>query len=225
MMIHGTGDGPVQDLRGRFAKAANLLGQRSATDRYWSLISLWQEPGLAIPELSENPYLREELEIAARNLPSTLAFMRWDLRRYLPGDNLTKVDRMSMSVSLEIRAPLLDHRVLEQSLPVLQQFGVLGRDGSTKWPLRALMDRYIPPALTRRPKMGFSVPVRDWLRADLRAWAAELLSPDALASSGVFAPRVIENIWHEHCASQRDHARLLWPVLMFQQWWRDQERM
>ena len=216
---HGGGDGPVQDLRGRFAKAATLLGQRDATERYWSLVSLWQQPERALPGLVPRGVLREELVAALHGQPPEMAFMQWDLRRYLPGDNLTKVDRTSMAVSLEIRAPLLDHRVLEQALPVLRTLGVRGADGATKWPLRALMDRYIPPALTRRPKMGFSVPVRDWLRGELKGWASELLAADALAASGVFAGDAIGTCWREHGEGRRDHSRMLWPVLMFQQWW------
>ncbi len=218
-MLGGGGDGPVQDLRGRFAKAATLLGQRDALERYWSLVSLWQEPERALPGLEPLAPLRDELAAALQAQPPALAFMQWDLRRYLPGDNLTKVDRTSMAVSLEIRAPLLDHRVLEQALPVLHALGVRGADGATKWPLRMLMDRYIPPALTRRPKMGFSVPVRDWLRGELKGWAGELLGRDALAATGVFAGDAITTCWREHGEGRRDHSRMLWPVLMFQQWW------
>ncbi len=216
----GGGDGPVQDLRGRFTKAATLLQQSNAVDRYWSLISLWQQPEAVVRGLTEGrTALRDELADALRSQRPELAFMQWDLRRYLPGDNLTKVDRTSMAVSLEIRAPLLDHRIVDQALPVLRALGVRGRDGATKWPLRALMDRYIPTALTRRPKMGFSVPVRDWLRGDLRGWAEQLLGGDALMASGVFAPSPIAQIWREHLRGERDHARALWPVLMFQQWY------
>jgi asparagine synthase (glutamine-hydrolysing) len=139
-----------------------------------------------------------------------------DAVTYLPDDILVKMDRASMAVSLEARAPLLSREVVEfaWSLPVGFKIGF----GENKRVLRRLAARYIPTELLDRPKQGFEPPLADWLRGPLRDWADALLQPDALAADGLIRPEPVLSAWREHCSGRRDRNGDLWHVLMFQAW-------
>ena len=149
-----------------------------------------------------------------------LAMLHYDYTGYLPDDILVKVDRASMAVGLEARAPLLDHRVLELawSLPSAYLFD----GGQGKLVLRDLLGRYIPRALIDRPKRGFSVPIKEWLVGPLRDWAEDLISEKTLAEQGIFDVKSIRDAWHQHLYGWANHSELIWSVLMFQAWWRAQ---
>jgi asparagine synthase (glutamine-hydrolysing) len=139
-----------------------------------------------------------------------------DMVTYLPDDILAKVDRCSMAVALEAREPLLDHRLVEfvWSLPP----GVRRGDGKPKALLRALLARYLPPALIDRPKHGFSVPLADWLRGPLRDWGEDLMSPARLSAGGLFETTRTRAIWERHLSGAADNATGLWNILMVQAW-------
>ena len=139
--------------------------------------------------------------------------MASDLVDYLPGDILTKVDRASMAVALEARVPLLDHRVVELAwrLPLAKK--IRGRTG--KLPLRALLRRFVPPVLFERPKMGFGIPLGEWLRGPLRPWVDQTLARPAEAL-GLDLARV-RATWAQHQARGGLEHRL-WPVLMLSAW-------
>ncbi|MDH3235215.1 MAG: asparagine synthase (glutamine-hydrolyzing), partial [Alphaproteobacteria bacterium] len=148
-----------------------------------------------------------------------------DALAYLPDDLLVKVDRASMSASLEVRAPLLDHRVVEfaWSLPNAMKL----RDGVTKRVLRRVLSRYVPDHLTDRPKAGFDPPLADWLRGDLRDWAEALIDPVRLKREGWIAPGPVTQRWREHVSGGRNWRQDLWNVLTFQawlDWWQDQSQ-
>jgi asparagine synthase (glutamine-hydrolysing) len=121
-----------------------------------------------------------------------------------------------MSVSLESRAPFLDHNIVEFSWALPER--VLIRHGKGKWILRQLLDRYVPRTLVERPKSGFAVPVARWLRTDLRGWAEHLLDERTIRKQGYLDPGPIRSMWQQHCSGQFDRHTYLWNVLMFQAW-------
>ena len=141
----------------------------------------------------------------------------FDFLTLLVDSILTKVDRASMAHSLEVRVPLLDHRVVEYAWR-LQPKLKYGRRSENKRLLRHLLYRYVPRALVDRPKQGFSSPIAIWLRGPLRAWADELLDERRLNEDGFFDSCRVRACWREHLQGFADHWRLLWGILMFEQW-------
>lgn len=187
---------------------ANSIGEM-----YLRLMSQWQ--------LEEGVVLGVDRKSFPENAWSNTgdligAMSRWDVAQYLPDDLLVKVDRASMSASLESRAPLLDHRLVELAFALPQR--MLVRDGTGKWILRRILDRYVPRELIDRPKAGFSIPLGDWLRGPLRDWAECHLDESKLASEGFFDARKISIMWNQHLSGSYDRSPYLWNVLMFQAW-------
>lgn len=142
--------------------------------------------------------------------------MLLDTGVYLPDDLLVKVDRSSMAVSLEVRAPFLDPTLFGFAWRLGQEDRV--RNGRGKWVLRRLLDRYVPSELVDRPKMGFGVPVDEWLRGPLCGWADDLLSPAALGMQGYLDPVGVADLWTRHREGRENLIFQLWPLLMFQAW-------
>lgn len=155
---------------------------------------------------------------ASREQPDTMLerMMLIDSLGYLPDDVLAKVDRTAMWSSLETRVPLLDHLVVEFAWSLPPDIKV--RAGETKWPLRQFLGEFVPRALTDRPKMGFGVPLDDWLRGPLRPWAEELLDERRLIEQGFLDPGVILGAWRDHLSGRANLRDPLWSVLMFQAW-------
>ena len=145
--------------------------------------------------------------------------MLWfDLMTYLTDDILVKVDRMSMACSLEVRSPLLDHEVIEfmAGVSVRHKYDLR----STKRLLRRVAERYVPAEILQRPKHGFSVPLASWLQTDLKAWMQDLLSPQAVASRGLFEPAEVTGMVDRHLRGERDLSQQLWALLMLEAWFR-----
>jgi asparagine synthase (glutamine-hydrolysing) len=164
------------------------------------------EPPTALTDLARWPDLKDFVHV----------IMALDTVTYLPDDILTKVDRASMAVSLEARAPLLDHRVVEFAWRMPLSMKVKGKQG--KWILRRVLDRYLPRELVDRPKHGFGVPVADWLRGPLREWAEALLDERRLRNEGFLHPQPIRAKWVEHLSGRRNYGYNIWDILMFQAW-------
>ena len=209
--------------RGRYAalgdklhKGAGVLASTTVDQLYVGMVSHLRNPAEWVIGGQEPPThltgLRPELD----GLSAVERMMALDAISYLPDDILVKVDRAGMGVSLESRVPFLDHRLVEfaWSLPLTYKL----REGQTKWVLRQVLYRHVPRELIDRPKMGFGVPLDDWLRGPLREWAEELLGEARLAKEGYFHPAPVRQIWAEHLSGRRNWMAQLWNVLMFQVW-------
>ncbi len=203
------------------ALSTSLRETRNAYDLYRNLISYWPMPG----ELVRGGAI-EPLSVIDEAIPGSFAgdsvgtaMMVRDMRGYLPDDILCKLDRAAMAVSLETRAPFLDAEII--GLAARFSPSLRFRDGKGKWVLREVLAKYVPTALTDRPKMGFSVPVGEWLRGPLRDWADDLLSPGSLEESGLLEPLPVIRAWDEHRSGRFDWSNRLWAILMLQAWHRE----
>ncbi len=200
----------------RLRTLAEFLLPGSAGEFYVHFNTHWRDPARILLH-------GEATEIPPPGLPSAWehcggleAMMAWDAQVYLPDDLLVKVDRASMAMGLEARVPLLDHRVVEFAWMLPISFKV--RDGQSKWILRRVLERYLPPPWLDRPKMGFAVPLAAWLRGPLRGWAEELLDARRLRREGFFRPEPLREKWEEHLSGRFNWQYLLWDVLVFQAW-------
>lgn len=201
----------------RIHRAARMLSCASLGETYDRLMMQWQpEEQVVLDAPASVPQPWPQVGTAIEQM------RRRDLATYLPDDLMVKVDRAAMSISLETRAPLLDHRVVEFAFALPER--ALLRNGQGKWVLRQVLDRYVPRSLFERPKAGFSVPLDAWLRGPLRDWASTLLSPSRLRLQGLLDAARVERTWNQHLAGTADHSTLLWTVLMFQAWIDHQQR-
>jgi asparagine synthase (glutamine-hydrolysing) len=139
-----------------------------------------------------------------------------DTITYLPGDILTKVDRASMRVGLEVRTPYLDPDVyaFAWSLPLSAKI----HKGNNKYLLRKLLSRFIPQEFLNQPKVGFGAPIGLWLRGVLKDWAENLIDDNRLRRQGYLRPDIVKSYWQEHQSGKKDWSFLLWNILMFQAW-------
>jgi asparagine synthase (glutamine-hydrolysing) len=200
----------------RLHKLADVLASPSLDALYRDLVSNWNRPE-ALVRGGHEP--KSAMTDAAAIPPGVdlwrrLAYL--DVMAYLPDDILVKVDRAAMGVSLETRVPLLDHRVAEFAWRLPHRMRV--RDGQGKWLLRQLLYQHVPRELVDRPKMGFGVPVDQWLRGPLREWAEHLLDERRLADQGYLDVAMVRQKWREHLEGTRNWQYPLWSALMFQAW-------
>ena len=196
-------------------KFAATLACNGETELYRRLITHW-EPSEVVLDAQEAKGALWDATVDTE-FPGLLERMQFlDLVTYLPDDILTKVDRASMAVALEARVPLIDHRVVEFAWRLPRAAKIRG--GVSKWLLRQVLYRHVPKALVERPKMGFAVPLGDWLRGPLRGWAEELLAEPRLRQAGFFDAARVRQVWSDHLSGRRNHQYMLWNVLMFEAW-------
>ena len=204
----------------RMASLATAMAAPSIDDLYGARVSRWTRPASVVLNVPDRPAWPPSLAALAPSLHddpiARLAFI--DAMTYLPDDVLTKVDRATMAVSLESRIPMLDHRIVEfaWTLPTAMKW----RPGAAKRVLNGVLHKHVPGHLIDRPKMGFGVPIDEWLRGPLREWAEDALSQDRLAADGFFDPQTVRSLWDAHQRGTADWQHRLWPILVFQEWLR-----
>lgn len=197
-------------------KLAEVLGASSQEAMYLALTFLWKDAASLVLGGGESPAVWNDFSRSLDRASFVQRMMYADTAAYLPDDILVKMDRASMSVNLEARVPLLDHRLIEFAWRIPQSMKI--RQGQGKWLLRQVLDKYVPKSLIDRPKMGFAVPIGDWLRGPLRPWAEELLDERRFRADGFFDPAPIRRKWTEHLAGARNWQYNIWNILMFQAW-------
>lgn len=200
----------------RLYKLADALACGNGSAIYRQLISHWREPERLVMGVSDSiPDVAQG--VADGSLEELIeSLMTVDTANYLPDDILVKVDRASMAVSLEARAPLLDHRLFELTRSFPLEYMLRGATG--KLPLREVLRDFVPTKLIDRPKTGFGVPLGSWLRGPLREWADDLLSPSRLRREGLLDTQQIQTLWEKHVRGEESGHYLLWDVLMLESW-------
>ena len=197
-------------------KVSRILGASRPEDIYFDLIAQTKDQNRLVPgsQSARNTLTDSSHWPALREIEHRIMYL--DSTTYLPDDILTKLDRAAMGVSLEGRVPFLDHRIVEFAwkLPLSMKI----RNGQGKYALRQVLSRYVPETLTERPKMGFGVPIDRWLREPLKDWSESLIQSDRLKSEGYFHPKRVQHLWKQHLSGRKNHAAVLWSILMFQSW-------
>ena len=201
---------PVQKL----AKLGRVLRSHDVETLYWQLLAPWTEPNLLSRPLHASPFPEGPGSTGTRTIEED--FMLRDLVGYLPDDILTKIDRAAMASSLESRAPLLDHRVVEFALRLPLEFKF--RNGVGKWLLRQVLYRHIPQHLVDRPKMGFGVPIGSWLRGPLKPWALDLIASSDNDAAQMLDRHALARLFNKHASGVGDWHQPLWAALMFLTW-------
>lgn len=208
--------GRIKLLGDRLHKGAGVLDSADVGELYLRLVSSETDPESWVVGGHDAATFVRGNRPSLGALDPVSQMMALDTISYLPDDILVKVDRASMATSLESRVPFLDHEIVEFAWQLPLDYKV--RNGRSKWPLRQLLERHVPAALIDRPKMGFGVPVGEWLRGPMRDWAEGLLDEARLRREGYWEPRRVREAWEQHLSGQRNFTAKLWPVLMFQAW-------
>lgn len=207
----------VANIHDKWQKLLPHLGESRISELYRATISFWSREELTRltgGSVVEGRY--EEIFNQTEDWPLMARLMLVDLKTYLPDVMLTKVDRASMAVSLEVRVPLLDHRVVEYTskLPDSLKF----KNGTGKYLLKKLLARYLPAHLFERRKMGFTVPLYRWFNNELKDLLLDNLSSERLKKEGLFDPTLVEKKLKEHLSGQFNHQLCLWTLLMWEMW-------
>ncbi len=209
-------------LGDKLKKGAGVVASKDLISLYKGLVSNWQDPSMVVIGDGEHSKIFSSDIKMLSNMSDIEKMMAIDVVSYLPDDILVKVDRAAMGVSLETRVPFLDHNIIEfaSKIPLSMKLN----KGVGKAVLRDILYRYVPRKLIERPKMGFGIPIAEWLKGPLKEWAEELLDESRLTSEGFFYPGIVRKMWSEHISGARNWQSQLWAVLMFQAWLEDNSK-
>lgn len=212
--------GRANDSPGPLPRAIWHLGRMlrltkdDPADAFQHFLVHWIDPALIAPGAKVDDTAWKQSAGVSNSYIERL--MYFDAITFMTDCVLAKVDRASMSVGLEVRVPLLDHRIAELAwrLPQSCKF----RDGVSKWALREVLYRHVPRALVDRPKQGFGAPVGRWLRGPLRDWAEAHLSDAALKGTVFGNTEPVRRLWQSHVSGRADTSHYLWSILQLQSW-------
>jgi len=209
------GKGRLTDLSGeRLHRLARQLGAGSEAHMYEVIMARPEDDTVPLAGCEERPSATTGAWLAS--LPPAEAMMLYDTLNILPGDFLTKVDRASMAVSLETRAPFLDPELFEFAWRLPLEWRIGATEG--KITLRQVLRALVPADIVDRPKQGFGIPVGRWLKGPLRPWAESLLDERRLRQEGFLSPGPIRRKWAEHLAGTHDRQSEIWAAVVFQEW-------
>ncbi len=208
----------TQQSSGVVERGRNLAGRliEDIDEVYPYLHCHWPDTGLIMADGFMSSAYTQEVE-AHELLDAPIS--RWqylDMLHYLPDDILTKIDRASMAASLELRVPLLDHRVVELAWQIPEQMKTNGKD--SKLILRKILADHLPSELFERPKTGFGIPLSDWIRGPLSSWVEDLINPSMVKKYGILNSDIVWKIWQEHRSGRQDWGYWLWDLVSLQAW-------
>ena len=207
----------VANFPDKWQKLVSQMGATEIKDLYRMTICLWSDKELEnLVGKEPPPSSYEEAFAETEGWPILSRLMRVDHKTYLPDAMLIKADRASMACGLLLRAPLLDHRIVEYTSGLPDRLKYYKGEG--KYLLRSLLARYVPRELFERPKMGFGVPIDKWFRSELKVLLLDYLSPERLMKEGLFEPSLVEKKTKEHLSGEVNHQYRLWALLMWEMW-------
>jgi len=201
---------------GRLARATKIASSNNALDFYQNKLTVWSYPEIFTGKKTGSKIGLSKFSEIMLSLSPIEQFMLFDSQTYLPNDILTKVDRASMANSLEVRVPVLDHRVVEFAWGMPLDYKLAS--GIAKWPLRKILSKYVPTHLYERQKQGFSTPLAEWLRKDLKDWAEDLIFAKYLKNDFQLNYKSVQKMWKQHQAGTHNRSYYLWPAICLSAW-------
>ena len=193
-------------------KILSSLDAKNSLEFYQLLRTFSKNEKMTLNYLNQNIVQRDNIKFD--NL--TEEFIFYDIKSYLPDDILTKVDRASMSVGLEVRIPFLDHHLIEHCINLPTNYKIRGSEN--KWILRKLLKKHLPSKYIMNKKMGFTLPIGNFLRDHLREWAESLLDTKKIQEQGFLNANEVSKLWSQFLKGYNVLENQIWCILMFQSW-------
>tara|TARA_B100000965_G_scaffold362884_1_gene345243 strand:- start:5489 stop:7429 length:1941 start_codon:yes stop_codon:yes gene_type:complete len=199
----------------KFEKLANILDIESECKLYETLVSTTNKNECLLIKDESYDNLKEKWN-SLDNIEFTTRMMALDIQTYLADDILCKVDRASMSNSLEVRSPFLDNDLIKFAFELENNLKI--RNGQGKWISRQLLKKYVPPHYLSESKMGFSSPIDIWLRGPLKEWASDLLSRECINKYSILNFESVSDLWNQHQVIGANKNKQIWNALILQSW-------